>query len=75
MDHPGPPDSEQSDARDERKVAVGQESPGSYTGPREAPHTVSSYSGIFNRVGLPLPRSARVKVDYELAQRDPKISE
>jgi len=38
-------------------------------------HTVSSYRGLFNRVGLPLPRSARVKVDYELVNRDPKISE
>ena len=28
--------------------------------------TVSSYRGIFNRLGLPLPRSARVKVDYDL---------
>lgn len=37
--------------------------------------TVSSYSGIFNKLGLPLSRSARVKVDYELVERDPKISE
>jgi len=37
--------------------------------------TVSSYRGIFNRLGLPLPRSARVKVDYDLVQRDPKITE
>lgn len=37
--------------------------------------TVSSYRGLFNRVGLPLPRSARVKVDYDLVQKDPKITE
>ena len=37
--------------------------------------TVSSYRGIFNRMGLPLPRSARVKVDLDLLQKDPKISE
>lgn len=36
---------------------------------------MSSYRGLFNRVGLPLPRSARVKVDYELVQKDPKITE
>lgn len=38
-------------------------------------HTVSSYRGLFNRVGLPLSRSARVKVDYDLVQKDPKITE
>ena len=37
--------------------------------------TVSSYRGLFNRMGLPLPRSARVKVEYDLVQKDPKISE
>lgn len=37
--------------------------------------TSSSYSGIFNRMGLPISRSARVKVDYDLVQKDPKISE
>ena len=37
--------------------------------------TVSSYRGIFNRIGLPLPRSARVKVDYDLVQKDPKMTE
>lgn len=37
--------------------------------------TVSSYRGIFNRMGLPIPRSARVKVDYELIHKDPKITE
>ena len=26
-------------------------------------------------MGLPLPRSARVKVDYDLVQKDPKISQ
>lgn len=36
---------------------------------------MSSYRGLFNRVGLPLPRSARVKVDYDLVQKDPKITE
>lgn len=25
-------------------------------------------------MGLPIPRSARVKVDYDLVKRDPKIS-
>ena len=48
------------------KVLQGQDSPGSYSGMGEAGHTVSSYSGIFNRMGLPLPRSARVQVDYEI---------
>ena len=57
------------------KVIQGPDSPNSYSGHGEPPHTVSSYSGIFNRMGLPLPRSARVKVDYELVQKDPKISE
>lgn len=40
-----------------------------------AKDTVSSYRGIFNRMGLPLPRSARVKVDYDLVEKDPKITE
>jgi hypothetical protein len=35
---------------------------------------VSSYRGIFNRIGLPLPRSARVKVDYDLVQKDPQMT-
>jgi len=26
-------------------------------------------------MGLPLPRSARVKVDYDLVEKDPKITE
>ena len=42
--------------------------------PLQAPLTASSYSGIFNRIGLPIPRSARVKVDYELVKKDPAIS-
>ena len=37
--------------------------------------TVSSYRGIFNRISLPLPRSARVKVEINLVEKDPKISE
>lgn len=37
--------------------------------------TVSSYRGLFNRMGLPLPRSARVKVEYDLVHKDPKITE
>jgi hypothetical protein len=41
----------------------------------QSQQTVSSYRGIFNRLGLPLPRSARVKVDYDLVQKDPKITE
>jgi len=41
----------------------------------ESATTVSSYRGIFNRMGLPLPRSARVKVDYDLVEKDPKITE
>ena len=56
-------------------VIQGPDSPSSYGGHGEPPQTASSYSGIFNRMGLPLPRSARVKVDYELVQKDPKISE
>ena len=48
------------------KAVPGQDSPGSYSGQGDAAHTVSSYSGIFNRMGLPLPRSARVQVDYEI---------
>ena len=41
----------------------------------QGPMTVSSYRGIFNRMGLPIPRSARVKVDYDLIHKDPKITE
>ena len=40
----------------------------------EYPLTASSYSGIFKKIGLPLPRSARVKVDYDLINKDPAIS-
>ena len=36
--------------------------------------TVSSYRGIFNRMGLPIPRSVRVKVDYNIVIQDPKIA-
>ena len=36
--------------------------------------TASSYSSIFNKLGLPIPRSARIKVDYEIVKKDPKIS-
>lgn len=40
----------------------------------DGPLTASSYSGIFRKIGLPLPRSARVKVDYDLINKDPAIS-
>ena len=56
-------------------IQPGQESPNSYSGHGEPQQTASSYSGIFNRLGLPLPRSARVKVEYGLVQKDPRISE
>ena len=40
----------------------------------KAPLTASSYSSIFNKLGLPIPRSARIKVDYEIVKKDPNIS-
>jgi len=42
--------------------------------PLQAPLTASSYSGIFHKIGLPIPRSARVKVDYDLVNKDPTIA-
>lgn len=36
--------------------------------------TASSYSSIFNKLGLPIPRSARIKVDFDLVKKDPAIS-
>ena len=33
----------------------------------------SSYSGIFANLGLPLPRSARVKVDHDILKKDPQL--
>ena len=40
----------------------------------KAPLTASSYSSIFNKLGLPIPRSARIKVDFDLVKKDPTIS-
>ena len=37
--------------------------------------TVSSYSAIFQKIGMPLPRSARVRVEYGLVSRDPGLIE
>jgi len=34
-----------------------------------------SYSTIFRRAGISVPQSARVKVDYELINKDKKITE
>jgi len=42
---------------------------------KEETGTVSSYRGIFNRTGLPLPRGVRVEVDSNLVKEDPKIAE
>lgn len=40
----------------------------------KAPLTASSYSSIFNKLGLPIPRSARIKVDFDLVKKYPTIS-
>ena len=50
-----------------------KESPRSQSATGDPPQTASSYSGIFNRMGLPLPRSARVAVDYTLVKKDPRM--
>lgn len=54
-------------------ISKGKESPRSQSANNENPQTASSYSGIFNRLGLPLPRSARVVVDYALVKKDPRM--